>query len=254
MIRQTTILQIWGTIVFSSLLLAACFFISVHFPVDPLAAIPDTADQTASNVPIIYEEDNFEEFVRFADSTGIAYPVVFYKTVAQSPREQDAGLALYRSVKSRGAVEWFYTHLTNDPAVTQAILEYADENDIPFSLAFSLAYAESRYKPTAMHKNDNGSVDRGLFQLNNNSFPELSEADFFNPRTSAQYGMEYLRFCLDTAGNEVSALAMYNAGTTKVRSDNTPRRTLNYISDILASRDAIEDLFQSKVVEFFAVE
>jgi hypothetical protein len=66
--------------------------------------------------------------------------------------------------------------------------------------------------------------------------------------------MSHLRFCLDTAGNEVSALAMYNAGTTKVRSDNTPRRTLNYISEILGYRDAIEDLFQSKVVEFFAQE
>jgi soluble lytic murein transglycosylase-like protein len=211
-------------------------------------------DQTALDIPIIYEEDDFEEFLRSADSTGIAQPVVFYKASIQSPNRQDVGLALYRSAKSRNAVEWFYTHLTENPAVTQAILEFADKNDIPFSLAFALAYAESRYKPTAIHKNDNGSIDRGLFQLNNNSFPKLTEADFFDPRISAQYGMAHLRFCLNTAGNEVSALAMYNAGTTKVRSDNTPRRTLNYIADILAYRDAIEDLFKLKVVEFFAGE
>jgi soluble lytic murein transglycosylase-like protein len=254
MIRQTTILQIWGTILFSSLLLGACFLIAVHFPTESSADISDTENQMASSVPIIYEEDTFEEFVRYADSTGIAYPAVFYKVAAQSPKKQDIGLALYRSANAKGAVEWFYTHLTDDLAIAQAILEYADKNDIPFSLAFSLAYTESRYKPTAEHKNDNNSVDRGLFQLNNNSFPKLSEADFFDPRTSAQYGMSHLRFCIDTAGNEVSALAMYNAGTTKVRNDNTPSRTLNYISEILAYRDAIENLFQSKVVEFFEEE
>jgi soluble lytic murein transglycosylase-like protein len=252
MIRQTTILQIWGTILFSSLLLTACFFISVHFPA--AAESPVEIPVSAVNVPIIYEEDekNAEEFVRYADSTGIVQPVAFYKVATQPLEKQDIGLALYRSADAKSAVEWFYTTLTGDPAVTLAILEYADKNNIPFSLAFSLAYAESRYKPMAVHRNTNDSIDRGLFQLNSNSFPQLSEADFFNPRMSAQYGMAHLRFCLDTAGNEVSALAMYNAGTTKVRSDNTPRRTLNYISDILAYRDAIEDMFQSKVVGFFA--
>jgi soluble lytic murein transglycosylase-like protein len=253
MIRQRTILQIWGTVLFSFLLLTACFFIAVHFPAEPVVEIA-SEDQTASEIPIIYEEDDFEEFLRSADSTGIAQPVVFYRASVQSPNGQDVGLGLYRSEKSMDAVEWFYTHLTENPAVTQAILEFADKNDIPFSLAFSLAYAESQYKPTAMHKNNNGSIDRGLFQLNNNSFPKLTESDFFDPRISAQYGMAHLRFCLDTAGNEVEALAMYNAGTTKVRSDNTPRRTLNYISDILDSRNVIEDLFKSKVVEFFAGE
>jgi soluble lytic murein transglycosylase-like protein len=255
MMKQTTISHIGETFLWSALLLTAFFLLYPHFSDKSSEDIPVPEDQNASSVPTIYEEEaDFENFVRHADSTGIAHPIVFYKDVTKSPEKQDIGLELYRASNSKDAVEWFYTQLTNDSAVAQAILEFADKNDIPFSLAFSLAYAESRYKTTAVHTNENTSVDRGLFQLNSNSFPKLGEADFFNPRTSAQHGLAYLRFCFDAAGNEVSALAMYNAGATKVRNDNTPQRTLNYIADILTYRDALDDLFQVKVAAFFAEE
>jgi soluble lytic murein transglycosylase-like protein/Na+-transporting methylmalonyl-CoA/oxaloacetate decarboxylase gamma subunit len=253
MIRQTKSVWIGEIFLFLSLLITACFFIYAHFSKEYPKEMSAPEIQNVE-VPIIFEEVDVEEFVRTADSTGIAYPVVFYKEAAPVQEKPDAAFMLYRSHASKSAVEWFYTHLTGDSEVTLAILEYADKNDIPFSLAFSLAYAESRYKATAVHKNENNSVDRGLFQLNSNSFPNLSEADYFNPRTSARYGMEHLRLCFDTAGNEVSALAMYNAGATKVRNDNTPRRTLNYIADILAYRDALDNLFQKKVAAFFPEE
>ncbi|UKI53636.1 MAG: transglycosylase SLT domain-containing protein [Treponema sp.] len=61
-----------------------------------------------------------------------------------------------------------------------AILEEAEKNDIPLSLAFALAYTESHYNVNAVNKNRNSSIDRGLFQLNNRSFPQLKEEDFFN--------------------------------------------------------------------------
>ena len=119
----------------------------------------------------------------------------------------DKSLNLYRNTLSRSAVEWFYFQITGDKNVTQAILAEADNNDIPLSLAFALAYAESGYNVKAVNKNSNTTTDRGLFQLNSNTFPNLTEADFFDPYVSAKYGMSHLRFCINTAGNEVSALA-----------------------------------------------
>lgn len=163
----------------------------------------------------------------------------------------DDGLALYRRPDSRGAVEWFYMRVTGNKETSAAILDAADKNDIPLSLAFALAYTESRYKTNAVNKNRNATIDRGLFQLNNRSFPKLTEEEFFDPAVSAKYGMSHLRFCMNTAGNEVAALCMYNAGTSKVRSNNTPQSTLNYAGKIMAYRERLDSLFNEEVMAYY---
>jgi len=161
------------------------------------------------------------------------------------------GLMLYHQPQTRAAVEGFYYQVTGDRKTTLAILDAAEEFNIPLSLAFALAHTESKYKASAKHINKNGSIDRGLFQLNNKSFPKLTEADFYDPKISAHYGLSHLSFCLETAGNEVAALAMYNAGTTKVRNNNTPHSTLNYIAAISAYRSKIDEDFAKDVLVFF---
>ena len=168
--------------------------------------------------------------------------------VIEYSRQKDSGLALYRDFTSKTMVIWFYTQITGNADVANAILENADKNNIPLSLAFSLAWGESRFNPNAVNTNSNTSIDRGLFQLNSNSFPNLTEADFYNPKTSAKYGLSPLRFCLDTAGNEIAALAMYNAGTKRVRSNGTPQMTLNYVSGIINYRNGLEELFTNQVI------
>ena len=114
-----------------------------------------------------------------------------------------------------------------------------------------MAYTESRYNPKATNSNVNASIDRGLFQLNSNSFPTLTEADFFDPYISAKYGMSHLKFCLNSAGNEVSALAMYNAGTGRVRSNKTPQSTLNYVGKIITYQKMLESLFADEVEAYY---
>jgi hypothetical protein len=66
---------------------------------------------------------------------------------------------------------------------------------------------------------------------------------FFNPETNAYYGMSHLRYCLDTGGTEIAALAMYNAGSSRVHNSGTPKTTLDYVSRILDNRREIERLF-----------
>ncbi len=166
----------------------------------------------------------------------------------------DEGLTLYRQPLSRSAVEWFYYQVTGNKSVTQAILNEAEKNDIPLSLAFALAHTESNYNTRAVNKNSNTTTDRGLFQLNSNSFPDLTEADFFDPFVSSKYGMSHLKFCLNTAGNEVSALAMYNAGTGRVRSNKTPQSTLNYVGKIMSYEKMLDQLFSEQVVAYFETQ
>ena len=117
-----------------------------------------------------------------------------------------------------------------------------------------MAHTESNYNSNATNRNANTTIDRGLFQLNSNSFPALSESDFFDPFVSSKYGMAHLKFCLKTAGNEVSALAMYNAGTGRVRSNKTPQSTLNYVGKIMSYQKMLDQLFEEQVASYFETQ
>jgi hypothetical protein len=92
------------------------------------------------------------------------------------------------------------------------------------------------------------SIDRGLFQLNSRSFPELEVDEFFDPYINAQHGIRYLRKCIELGGNEVVGLAMYNAGRTRVERGGTPHITLNYIARILEYRDQLEKDFSRQLL------
>jgi hypothetical protein len=61
--------------------------------------------------------------------------------------------------------------------------------------------------------------------------------------------LEYFRYCLDKGGNEVAALAMYNAGPGRVSGIGTPRITLDYISRIQKDRDLFEDEFKEEILD-----
>lgn len=166
------------------------------------------------------------------------------KFLVQMENSADYGLALYRTSEYRQRVIDFYTEEVGSGEIAIFILEQANVNNIPLTLAFSLAWAESGYNPRDISHNSS-SVDRGLFQLNNKSFPNVSEADFFDPAVSAKLGLEYLRWCLDAGDSEIIALAMYNAGRTRVSTGGTPLMTLEYISKIIEYRDQLEDEFNA---------
>ena len=192
--------------------------------------------------------DEFIQLEPAVEEVSSVDPDDFQKIAVNHAKKTDTGLLLYRDEAARPNVVWFYTHITGSETVANAILENADKNDIPLSLAFALAYVESRYKTRAVNHNKNSTIDRGLFQLNSSSFSKLTEEEYFNPDINAKHGLTHLRFCLDTAGNEVAALAMYNAGTVKVKSGSTPQMTLDYVSKIMSYREGLESLFAQEVV------
>jgi hypothetical protein len=165
--------------------------------------------------------------------------------ITQSNKRQDIILNSYRDPLFRDEVELFFSSMTRSPQITSEILIQAEKFEIPPALAFALAWEESRYNPQALSKpNANGSVDRGLFQLNSQSFPKLSESDFFDPRTNIYYGMAHLRWCLDTGGSELVGLAIYNAGSNRINTDQAPRKTLAYASRVLEFKERIEESFR----------
>jgi hypothetical protein len=151
---------------------------------------------------------------------------------------------LYNQPETRELVIDFFTDLCPSREIAEAILISADWFNIPPALAFALAWEESQLNPLAVNgKNKDGSIDRGLFQLNNRSFPHLEIQAYFSPDVNSWHGMSHLRFCIDTGRSEIAALAMYNAGTGRVSSAGAPRATLDYISRILENKSKIENSF-----------
>lgn len=155
---------------------------------------------------------------------------------------RDSSLGLYRDPVTRPLVESFFIDLTGSAKISKPIMHYADRHDISFLLAFSVAFVESGFNPRAVNVNSS-SVDRGIFQLNSRSFPKLKEHEFFNPETSAKYGLAHLRFCLDEGKNDIVAMAMYNAGKQRVTSRGAPVMTLGYISRYVDYRGELEGRF-----------
>jgi soluble lytic murein transglycosylase-like protein len=175
---------------------------------------------------------------------------VYAREILESLDQPDRILSYYRNEANRLEVISFFSALVQSEEVAASILVNADKFDIPPSLAFALCWGESRFNPQAVNRaNRDRTIDRGLFQLNNASFPKLKEADFFKPGVNAYYGMAHLRWCLDAGGSEVAGLAMYNAGTNRVKAGTTPRHTLDHVSRILEFRNGIEALFQVEYVQ-----
>ncbi len=153
----------------------------------------------------------------------------------------------YQHPDTKSSVIDFFASITKSRVIAVAILDNAVKQKVPASLAFAIAYEESRFDPLAVNRNTT-SVDKGLFQLNSLTFPDLTDQEFFNPSRNAREGIGYFRHVLELSGNEVSALAMYNAGRTRVTKQGAPMRTLDYISRILNYKKNIDSLFTAKVV------
>jgi len=197
---------------------------------------------------------------RNPDSHALYIPINFQQLSNLSAEEFPGALKALRGVdhintffaddQTRTATLDFFAALTGSREISEAILDEAQAKNVSPGLAFALAYEESRYNPKAINRNKD-SVDRGLFQLNSKSFPKLSVEEFYVPQTNIRLGLAHLAFCLEQGKNDVSALAMYNAGLTRVRKGGTPEATLGYIFRITNYRTNLEALFEAQVVAQF---
>ena len=232
-----------GTTVFSAIFLGLCVLIVHYFPSIEVKETEKKAETTNFNSYTVLQNDFLTD--DFLEDSGLK------AEISETTSVEDKILALYRNAQSRPAVEWFYSRITASREIALAILEFADKNEISPNLAFAVAYVESRYKTTAKNVNDNHTIDRGLFQLNSASFTNLSEDEFYNPRVSARYGLSHLRYCIDVAGNEITGLAIYNAGASRVKNNSTPQKTLNYVAKITNYRNRLESQFAGEVLAFY---
>lgn len=198
-----------------------------------------SATGSADAEPGIYVPEDFRKFSSYQESE--------YLHAFRSQARRDTVTEHYLNPVYREAVLAFFTSITDSRKIAEVILDNAAEFDTPATLAFALAYEESQFHPRAINRNAE-SVDRGLFQLNSKSFPNLTIEEFYDPVVNARRGIAHLAYCLEEGGNEVAALAIYNAGFGRVSKGGTPRRTLDYIARITGYAANLESLFEAQVV------
>ncbi|MDC7228344.1 MAG: lytic transglycosylase domain-containing protein [Spirochaetales bacterium] len=214
-----------------------------------------------SLIPLLYagvaDDKNTETFTDIYGISDKAADFTIYSTIEKmdlySPEDfirtvvvsdlHDIGYVLYDDDIFRDQIISYYAAVSGSYEIAEAVLRNAHKNDISFGLAFSLMWAESSFNPDAYNRNV-VSIDRGLFQLNSESFPQLSRDDFYDIETNVSNGLAYLRYCLDLGENEIVALAIYNAGHGRVSGRGAPLMTLEYISKILEYKSELERDFE----------
>lgn len=160
---------------------------------------------------------------------------------------EQMSLTLYRNPETRDSVLDFFARVAGNPAIAQSILTACDENNISPILVFALVHKESRFNPKAVGYNI-GSRDVGLFQLNSNVYPKLSYNEATDPLINSRLGVIHLKASIEIGNDIAKGLAIYNAGTKRVLSNQIPPTTRKYVADILSRIEVLEkDFFQNIV-------
>jgi hypothetical protein len=67
------------------------------------------------------------------------------------------------------------------------LLNVSKKYGVPYTELLFIAQCESGMNPEVIHTNLDGSIDRGLMQINNRYHPQVSDECSFNVKCSAEY-------------------------------------------------------------------
>ena len=97
---------------------------------------------------------------------------------------------------------------------------------------------ESTFRATATHHNSNGSVDRGIMQINSSNIGKMKRAglitsseDLFDPFKCIDCGLWLMNQYIDKFGVSESAYYAYNTGREREGSNKNSRRVMGYMSE-----------------------
>jgi soluble lytic murein transglycosylase len=133
----------------------------------------------------------------------------------------------------------------------EVIREQAAEKHINPALIAAVIYAESRFRDQESHA---GAL--GLMQITPQTAAEIAHrsggtqfvtGDLSDPEINISYGSYYLRYLLDLYdGNEVAALAAYNAGTGNVEAWGGAELGLDAIR-FPETRDYVQEVLEKRL-------
>lgn len=97
---------------------------------------------------------------------------------------------------------------------------------------------ESTFRAKATHHNSNGSVDRGIMQINSSNIGKMKRAgliasaeDLFDPFMCVDCGLWLMNQYIDRFGVSESAYYAYNTGREKEGSNKNSRKVMQYMAE-----------------------
>jgi len=119
------------------------------------------------------------------------------------------------------------------------------ENNLSYEMFLAVAFNESRFTANAVHINKNGTVDRGLCQINDSCIPFLQNKnaltdkdDLFNPYINIDCYIALMKYHMDFTKNEDLALLRYQVGAGRykaimsgAKTTSTHQMVLKYKTD-----------------------
>lgn len=139
-------------------------------------------------------------------------------------------------------------HLTAATATTIArtIIKYSLEKNVPVNLAFALAKRESGFYPRAVNINSDGTIDRGLFQLNNGHRKSWKITDYFDIDKNTKEALQYLSERIGLSSDIPLSLIAYNCGQSIADRGVIPDFRKDYVNFILDYEDVFNRAFNEK--------
>ncbi len=169
-----------------------------------------------------------------------------------------AGLAIANRDELEDTIrEGFTLPLRHDDIIRQQ----AEEKDVPPDLIAAVIYRESKFRDQTSNAGARGLMQvtpetaRGIAAETKGT--EFEEEDLSDPDVNIRYGTHYLRELLDMyGGNEVAALAAYNAGPSNADAwggaglgveDIQFPDTREYVEDVLDKRGEYADHYSDEL-------
>ncbi len=144
----------------------------------------------------------------------------------------------------------FFNRYTHNSEISETIIQEALYYEMPVNLAFALCWRESVFNPKAYNRNKNGSIDRGLFQLNNKSRSNWKIIDFYDIKKNCHEGIQFWsEHCMTKADTIEISFVAYNMGpySDGVKRGYVPEHREDYINEILSYEDKLNVEFNKFV-------
>ena len=166
--------------------------------------------------------------------------IVFYQMGKQKGRERIAVDFTVSEDTEEEIGNWKYQFLKKE--MSDYICALCTEMEIDSDLIVAILMKENpEFDPEATHKNDNGTIDVGMFQLNDKyiwtTFKDAYwfdnvELDPFNWKHNTYLAVHHIQYLQKQLKVMDDVIMAYNCGIGAVMSNNIPNRTKTYYANV----------------------
>lgn len=149
-----------------------------------------------------HQNKSHRENKEYAEYKSVTMPVIIFTPIDFSKYTLTAPVKVSEEVSTVKVDENKRPQLDSVPLpddLLDYIWERSNKLNLPYTMVVSVAKAESDFNINLINRNNNGTVDRGLFQINSGSLnwlaskAQIANINPFNPYQSTDMAIAYLK-------------------------------------------------------------